>query len=119
MVAPVRYNPRTARLLQSLGGMAASLGGFALRTITYLTEPLSNMAIIAEPARRIYIPLIIDGNPGFGEAINTMRIIQEREGGRHHHLKIKTMRSRRKEGGSESRALGARQSAMEGPSDGW
>jgi 2-methylisocitrate lyase-like PEP mutase family enzyme len=85
VVAPVCYDPLTARLVESLGFKTAYLGGFALGAVTCLTEPLTNMVEMAEHARRIArrisIPLIIDGNAGFGEPIHTMRAIQEFEWG--------------------------------------
>jgi len=85
IVAPVCYDPLTARLVESLGFKTAYLGGFALGAVTCLTEPLTNMVEMAEHARRIArrirIPLIIDGDAGFGEPIHTMRAIQEFEWG--------------------------------------
>jgi methylisocitrate lyase len=85
VVAPVCYDPLTARLVESLGFKAAYLGGFALGAVTCLTEPLTNMSEMADHARRIArrinIPLIIDGNAGFGEPIHTIRAIQEFEWG--------------------------------------
>jgi 2-methylisocitrate lyase-like PEP mutase family enzyme len=85
VVAPVCCDPLTARLVESLGFKAAYLGGFALGAVTCLTEPLTNMSEMAEHARqiarRINIPLVIDGNAGFGEPIHTMRAIQEFEWG--------------------------------------
>jgi 2-methylisocitrate lyase-like PEP mutase family enzyme len=85
VVAPVCYDPLTARLVESLGFKAAYLGGFALGAVTCLTEPLTNLVEMAEHAqriaRRLRIPLIIDGNAGFGEPIHTMRAIQEFEWG--------------------------------------
>jgi methylisocitrate lyase len=85
VVAPVCCDPLTARLVESLGFKAAYLGGFALGAVTCLTEPLTNMSEMAEHAqriaRRIDIPLVIDGNAGFGEPIHTIRAIQEFEWG--------------------------------------
>jgi methylisocitrate lyase len=85
VVAPVCCDPLTARLVESLGFKAAYLGGFALGAVTSLTEPLTNMSEMAEHAqriaRRIHIPLIIDGNAGFGEPIHTIRAIHEFEWG--------------------------------------
>jgi 2-methylisocitrate lyase-like PEP mutase family enzyme len=85
VVAPVCCDPLTARLVESLGFKAAYLGGFALGAVTCLTEPLTNMSEMAahaqQIARRINIPLIIDGNAGFGEPIHTIRAIQEFEWG--------------------------------------
>ena len=85
IVAPVCYDPLTARLVESLGFKAAYLGGFSLGAVTYLTEPLTNMSEMAEHARRIArrinVPLIIDGNAGFSEPIHTIRAIQEFEWG--------------------------------------
>jgi len=85
VVAPVCYDPLTARLVESLGFKAAYLGGFALGAVTCLTEPLTNMSEMAEYAqriaRRLNIPLIIDGDAGFGEPIHTIRAIREFEWG--------------------------------------
>jgi methylisocitrate lyase len=85
LVAPVCYDPLTARLVESLGFKAAYLGGFALGAVTCLTEPLTTMSEMAEQAsriaRRINIPLIIDGDAGFGEPMHTMRAIREFEWG--------------------------------------
>jgi methylisocitrate lyase len=85
VVAPVCHDPLTARLVEALGFKAAYLGGFALGAATCLTEPLTTMSEMAEYAqriaRRISIPLVIDGNAGFGEPIHTIRAIREFEWG--------------------------------------
>jgi methylisocitrate lyase len=85
VVAPVCHDPLTARLVESLGFKAAYLGGFALGAVTCLAEPLTTMSEMAEHAqriaRRINIPLIIDGDAGFGEPIHTLRAIHEFEWG--------------------------------------
>jgi 2-methylisocitrate lyase-like PEP mutase family enzyme len=59
VVAPVCYDPLTARLVTSLGFKAAYLGGFALGAVTCLTEPPTNMVEMAGHARHIRIPHII------------------------------------------------------------
>ena len=83
LVAPVCYDPLTARLVEALGFRSAYLGGFALGAVTCLSEPLTTMVELAAHAgaiaRRIRIPLIVDGDAGFGEPLHTMRAVGELE----------------------------------------
>jgi 2-methylisocitrate lyase-like PEP mutase family enzyme len=65
VVAPVRYDPLTARLVEFLGFKVAYLGGFALGVVTCLTKPLTNMVEMSDHALRIPLifkdPLPLDG----------------------------------------------------------
>ncbi|MBK5281615.1 MAG: isocitrate lyase/PEP mutase family protein [Nitrospiraceae bacterium] len=81
VVAPVCVSPMTARVVEQCGFQVAYLGGYALGCTTCITEPLTNMVELASDAsriaRRISLPLIVDGNAGFGEPMHTRRMIEE------------------------------------------
>jgi len=83
LVAPVCYDALTARLVETLGFKVAYLGGFALGATTCISEPLTTMAEMAAQARgiarRIRIPLVVDGDAGWGEPLHTMRAVHEFE----------------------------------------
>lgn len=79
--APVSYDPMTARIAESLGFDMCYVGGYALGASTGITEPLTTMMELVESAGRIAksvtIPLVVDGDAGFGEPMHTMRAIRE------------------------------------------
>ena len=79
--APVSYDPLSARIAESLGFSMAYLGGYAFGASTCITEPLTTMTEMVQGAgriaRSINIPLVIDGDAGFGEPMHTMRAIRE------------------------------------------
>lgn len=81
VVAPVCFNPLTARIVEGLGFPVAYLGGYAFGSSACISEPLTTMTEIVTAgehiARRIGIPLIVDGDAGFGEPLHTMRAVRE------------------------------------------
>lgn len=78
---PVSFDPLTARISESAGFQVCYLGGYALGASTCITEPLTTMMELVQEARTIArsidIPLVIDGDAGFGEPLHTMRAIRE------------------------------------------
>lgn len=81
IVAPVCYNALTARIIEDTGFPVAYLGGYAFGSAACLSEPLTTMTEIVEAgqhiARRIRVPLVVDGDAGFGEPLHTMRAVRE------------------------------------------
>ena len=79
--APVSFDPLTSRIVESAGFPVCYLGGYAFGTSTCITEPLTTITELVQGAGRIArsvdIPLIIDGDAGFGEPMHTMRAIRE------------------------------------------
>ena len=84
VVAPGVFNPAVALLVERMGFEAAYLSGAALTGslampdlgIITLTELAQATKYITRVAR---IPLIVDADTGFGEAINVMRTVRELE----------------------------------------
>lgn len=83
IVAPGVFDPLGARVVQHLGFDTVYLGGYATGSHLAVTEPLLTMTDQVEVARRIVgaidLPLIVDGNAGFGEPLHTMRTVREFE----------------------------------------
>ncbi len=84
IVAPGVFNPATALLVEKMGFKAAYLSGAALTGslampdlgIITLSELVEMTRYITRVAR---IPLIVDADTGFGEAINVVRTVRELE----------------------------------------
>lgn len=78
---PSVYDAIGARLVQSLGYEAAYVGGYVTGASTALSEPMVTMTeqvgLAGDIARRIVIPLVVDGGAGFGEPLHTMRLVRE------------------------------------------
>ncbi len=78
---PSIYHPLDGRLVQSLGYEATYIGGYVTGGSLAVSEPLLSMSEQVELAgliaNRIDIPLIADAGAGFGEALHTMRTVQE------------------------------------------
>jgi methylisocitrate lyase len=81
LLLPSAYNALTARLAESLGLDAVYLGGNLAGAMTTATEPMITMTEMADQAREIVhavdIPLIIDGDAGFGDATHTYRTVEK------------------------------------------
>ena len=77
------YDPLTAKLVERLGFEAAYLGAGTLGYVLNVTEAMITVTEMATAIRQITqktrIPLIVDGGPGFGEPLHTMRTIWEYE----------------------------------------
>jgi methylisocitrate lyase len=80
-VVPGTTDALTANIALSVGFEAIYLGGYATGAVTAITEPLTTMTEISSLARNIShsvnIPLIVDGNAGFGNPVHTYRTVQE------------------------------------------
>lgn len=83
VVAPGVIDALGARLVQHLGFGAVYLGGWSTGAHLAVGEPLLTMTEQFECARRISraveIPLIVDGNAGFGDPLHTVRAVREAE----------------------------------------
>jgi methylisocitrate lyase len=83
IVAPVCFDPLSARLVEETGFECAALGGYALGSHLAASEPLLTMTEVVEAARRlaaaISIPLIVDAGAGYGDPLHTMRTVRELE----------------------------------------
>jgi methylisocitrate lyase len=81
IIVPGVFNAITARLAQRVGFQALYFSGGALANsmalpdlgVTTLSEVVENVVQIT---RVVNAPLIVDGDTGFGEAVNVMRAIQ-------------------------------------------
>lgn len=86
LVAPGAHNGLSAKIIDKMGfkaiygtgyGASASYLGrpdIGLMTLTEMTTHMHNMAAVTD------IPLICDGDTGYGNAINAMRAVREYEG---------------------------------------
>jgi len=83
IAAPGCFDPFTALAVQEAGFPCVYLGGFATGTHLATTEPLTTMteqvAVAANIAKAISLPLVVDGHAGWGDAINTARTVFEYE----------------------------------------
>lgn len=77
------YDPISARIAQSLGYEAGLMGG-SLASLAVLGAPdliLITLTELAEQVQRVTrafdLPLLVDGDHGYGNALNVMRTIQE------------------------------------------
>ena len=80
VVAPGAYDPLGARVVQDLGFPAVYTGGYMSGAHLAVTEPLMTMTEQIEVARKVALsvslPVIVDGNAGFGEPLHTRRAIR-------------------------------------------
>ena len=83
IVAPGAYDPIGARVVQALGFPAVYTGGYASGAHLAVTEPLMTMTeqveVGARVARSVDLPVIVDGNAGFGDPLHTRRTINAYE----------------------------------------
>lgn len=77
------YEPLSARIAQSLGCEAGLMGG-SLASLAVLGAPdliVITLSELAEQVRRCTrassVPLVVDGDHGYGNALNVMRTIEE------------------------------------------
>jgi carboxyvinyl-carboxyphosphonate phosphorylmutase len=77
------YDPLSARIAQHLGCRAALMGG-SLASLAVLGAPdlvLITLTELAEQVRRCVraanVPLVVDGDHGYGNALNVMRTIDD------------------------------------------
>jgi 2-methylisocitrate lyase-like PEP mutase family enzyme len=78
---PAVYDPLGARLVQQAGFESAYVGGYVSGASRTISEPLLTMteqvAIAAEAAAAVSIPIIADAGAGFGEPLHTRRTVHE------------------------------------------
>jgi len=83
IVAPVCYDPLSARIIENLKFKTAYLGGFATGATLCTSEPLTTMTEMVWKAKaivdRLRIPLIVDAGAGYGEPLHVMRTVSEFE----------------------------------------
>jgi methylisocitrate lyase len=83
IVAPVCFDPLTARIAAELGFECVALGGYALGSHLAASEPLLTMTEVVEAARRITssidLPLMVDAGTGYGDPLHVMRTVREFE----------------------------------------
>lgn len=81
LVAPGCFDALTANLVESLGFETVYLGGWATGAATAATEPMATMTEMCDRAREIThsidVPLVVDGNAGFGNPSHAYRAVQE------------------------------------------
>lgn len=77
VVAPGVTDAVTARLAASMGFEALYLGGYVMGQVLGMTEPLmtatETIDYAGHIARAVDVPLIVDGNAGFGDLLHTRR----------------------------------------------
>ena len=78
---PAVYDALGARLVQQAGFEAVYCGGYVSGASRAVSEPLLTMteqiAIAADAASAVDIPMVIDAGAGFGEPLHTMRTVRE------------------------------------------
>jgi len=83
LIIPGAYDGLTARVIKNLGFEVVYLGGYTTGAHLTTTEPLFTMTEQIEVARWIVravdLPLIVDGDAGFGDILHTIRAVQEFE----------------------------------------
>src|SRR5919197_3391599 len=83
IVAPICFDPLTARIAAEVGFDCVALGGYALGSHLAVSEPLLTMTEMVDAARRITsvvdVPLIVDAATGFGDPLHVMRTVREFE----------------------------------------
>jgi len=79
LVAPGATDALTASIATSVGFETVYLGGYATGAVTAVTEPMATMTEMCGRAREISyaidVPLVVDGNAGFGNPAHTHRTI--------------------------------------------
>ena len=83
IVAPGAYDALTAKVVEHLGFKAAYMGGWITGAHLCVTEPLMTLteqvANASWVTRVLKVPLIVDADAGFGDAVHTFRAVQEFE----------------------------------------
>lgn len=81
VVAPGTTDALTAKIAVDAGFDTVYLGGYATGAITAATEPMATMTEMCDRAgeitRAVDVPLVVDGNAGFGDPAHTYRSVQE------------------------------------------
>ena len=83
IIAPGCYDVLSGKIIEDFGFKAAYLGSYACAASTGTPEPLITLTEMVMKAQyiasRVNIPLIVDGNAGFGDATHTWRTVREFE----------------------------------------
>ena len=83
ILAPGVPDPLTAKIVEMMGFPVVYLGGYMSGANLCTTEPLTTFTEFTAKAgyitNAIKIPLIVDGDAGFGDAIHTWRAVKEYE----------------------------------------
>jgi 2-methylisocitrate lyase-like PEP mutase family enzyme len=83
VLAPGAWDPLNALIVESLGFKVCYMGGWITGAHLAITEPMTTLTEMVENAARvakvIKIPLIVDADAGFGDALHTMRSVREFE----------------------------------------
>ena len=83
LIIPGAYDALSARIIKGLGFEMIYLGGYATGAHLTTTEPLMTLTEQIEVAswivRAVDLPLIVDGDAGFGDVLHTMRTVEEFE----------------------------------------
>ncbi len=83
ILAPIVFDPLTARIAEMVGLGAVSLGGYAVGAHLCVTEPLTTLtemvAISRNVASAVEIPVIVDAGAGYGEPLHVVRTVKEFE----------------------------------------
>lgn len=83
IVAPVVFDPLTARIAAEAGFTCLGLGGYAFGSHLAASEPLLTLTEVVDGARRITgvvdVPLMVDAGAGFGDPLHCMRTVRELE----------------------------------------
>lgn len=83
IVAPLTFNPLTAKLVEDLGFEVNYVGGYGIGGESALGEPLLTASEMVEATQRIVkattLPVIADAGAGFGSLVHTRRTVREFE----------------------------------------
>ncbi len=84
IVQPSLADPLSARIAESVGFRALSLGGYAMGAHRAVTEPLLSLEDVAQMMRNIravtQLPVMVDAGAGWGEPIHvahTVRVLEQ------------------------------------------
>lgn len=83
LIIPGAYDALSARIIKGLGFETIYLGGYTTGAHLATTEPLMTLTEQIGAAswivRAVDLPLIVDGDAGFGDVLHTIRAVQEFE----------------------------------------
>lgn len=83
LIIPGAYDALSARIIKGLGFETIYLGGYTTGAHLATTEPLMTLteqiAVASWIVRAVDLPLIVDGDAGFGDVLHTIRAVEEFE----------------------------------------
>jgi 2-methylisocitrate lyase-like PEP mutase family enzyme len=83
LIMPGVYDALTARIVQEMGFSVLYLGGYTTGAHLATTEPLltltEQISVASWIVKAVDLPLIVDGDAGFGDILHTIRTVQEFE----------------------------------------